>query len=90
MNRGVAADSPRASRSRLTAAFRLCSKSTNVSVGPQLATQIVARHQRPRLSEQQGENAKRLFGQEEPVAVPDQLARAEIQRQVTETRDLRT
>ena len=36
-------------------------------LGPELATQIVARHKGPGLTDQQSENAKRLLRQQEPV-----------------------
>jgi hypothetical protein len=58
-------------------------------VAPEFTTQIVARYQCPGRPHQEGQNAKRLDRQEEPTAVPRQLPRPEIQRELTESYELR-
>ena len=58
-------------------------------VAPEFTTQIVARHQCAGRAHQERENAKRLDWQEEPAAVLRQLPRPEIQRELTESHELR-
>ena len=60
MNRGVSAESPRADRNLFMAAFRLGSKSTKVSCGPELLLQFFTRDQFARTRQQHGQDFHRL------------------------------
>ena len=63
MKRGVSAESPRVSRSRLTAAFKPCSK-IDESIGrPEMSAQVVARHELSRPLQEKRENSKGFFGE---------------------------
>jgi hypothetical protein len=67
------------------AAFRLRSKSTNAAPA---RARDAARRGDQRRAAAEGEDAKRLLGQQEFVAILAQLARPQIQKVVTEPDDL--
>ena len=79
IKRGVSAESPSASRNRLIAVLRPCSKSTNVSEGQSDVAQLFARDERARTLEQTEQNAARVFLQSDPHAGLSELSRVERQ-----------
>ncbi len=88
MKRGFAAESPSASRSRFTAAFRPCSKSTKVP-SFHSAPEVLARHDRPRLPHEERQDPEGLLGEKQALAASRQLARMQIQRPVAEPDNVR-
>ena len=56
---------------------------------PQFTTQVFARHECARGTNQQREDTKWLLGQEEPIVVLGQLARSQIQREAAEANEVR-
>jgi hypothetical protein len=89
MNIGSSASSPSAARSRFTAAFRLCSKSTNVPAGPQPLADAVAGDHVSRLLEQEMQDLERLVLQPRASVRRAQLAGIEVEFKGAESDDWR-
>ena len=87
-NRGTSASSPSVTRSRRTAAFRLCSKSTNVPLGQSRAAEIFAADDLARPLEQRRQDPERLILQRDPDAALAQLSRPQVHLEGAEPDDL--
>jgi hypothetical protein len=85
MKRGRSAESPNVSRRRFTTAFNPCSKSTNVPVGQEALTQLLARDEIPGSLQQQRQDVEGLSRQAEAHAGLAELTGVEIQLEDAES-----